>query len=270
MALVLFMMALGYANNLLYMIVFFLSAVALQSIYLTNLNVDRIFIEGTASETLFAEPNQKIRVFLNNKKNKQSYDVELRADKENVSKYQLAGLNEEVVEVKWHPTSRGWQKIPAITLQSHFPFGLLRAWKVYRDTKMVLIYPERRGQTTYPHGAGGEDRMSELGLFREHSEYQANDSVRRIDWRKSVKLRKLLVRKLESEGQRGVDFKWEQTEFLETIEDRLSQLALWIDQAESQGIQYSLTVDTFVAHRDREAMHYRRCMEFLATYMKES
>ena len=77
-----------------------------------------------------------------------------------------------------------------------------------------------------------------------------------------------MIRRFEEESAVQLDFNWEQTSGIKEFEDRVSQLALWVDQAERQGAEYSLQVGNWKSGRSRGPNHWNRCFEYLALMEK--
>ncbi len=281
---VLLLMAMGYANNLLYFFVFFLISVAVTGMWLTNKNVDRIKFEALSNSFLYAKENNilqlhcflkadrfsmiqsvfqiELRLFDRNHKDQKPYNCELIEDK-------------SLVPLTFVPERRGTSSLPRVELQSSFPFSMLRAWKYFHDTKNIVIYPERRGSRVLPQLSGlteeernylstdqqGEDQT---GIFSHHREYQNNDSVYRIDWKRSAKFNKLFIKKFEDDRSQKQVLSWGMAKELPNFEDKISQLALWIELCEKNRIEYRLLLPLYKTAFGLGDTHYRQCMEHLA------
>lgn len=266
MALILFFLAVGYANNLIYIFVFFLISVALTSVLITNKNVDGLEAENILSENNFADERGSFAVPIKNFFSTPAWEVSVFFEKteERTTVTSISPGEEESILIYWTPAERGVVKLPRLILQSTFPFGLLRAWKVFKKPREVLIYPARKGEPQFPQKSFGSDELKNSGLFRDHREYQSSDSMMRIDWRASARRQELLVKNFEEMEKPSLQFSWEQTSHLADFELRLSQLCLWIDEAEKQGHQYSLQLGTEKTARERGPSHWKTCLEILA------
>lgn len=267
MALVLFFLAVGYANNLIYIFVFFLISVALTGVLVTNKNVDGVEAENLQAESFFAEEKGTLVVTLKNHFSSSAWEINTYFEKSEEKSF-LSALNpaeEKNISVFWTSQQRGRIRLPRLIIQSTFPFGLLRAWKVYRKPREILVYPARKGERSFPLSSLSSEDFSNTGLFRDHRTYQSTDSMMRVDWRASARRQELLVKNFEHQDKPTLHFLWSQTEYLNNIEDRLSQLCLWIDEAERKGHQYSLQIGTHQTSLERGPAHWKRCLEVLAT-----
>lgn len=194
------------------------------------------------------------------------------------------------VEILWTPDRRGLTALPQLRLESTFPFRMLRAWKFFNSTHQVVIFPQRKGVSHIPEQGGGEGcgedqikNSSEVeqsyganstggfspqsgneGLFRDFREYQRTDSPSRIDWRRSLRLQKSVVKNYEQGGGRRLLIDWEQTAFLPDFEDRISQLALWLWLSEERREMYSLKIRTEQTEFFCGQEHLRLCLRKLA------
>lgn len=264
-------MAIGYTNNLIYFFVFFTISICLTTMLVTNDNIDRVLIQDVKAQDLFANEESVVEVTLKNRKARSAWDLSLFFSKtERSSVTQVAAFHETRASVLWVPPHRGEVRLPRLIMESTFPFGLLRAWKRGVLPTSLLVFPERKGQAQFPAPSREARGIDTTGLFREHRSYQSSDSPRRIDWRVVAKQQKLLVRKFETPEKQTLHFNWEQTSSLPMLEDRISQLALWVDLAEQQGHLYSLSIGIWNSEEDQGDEHWRKCMKHLALMTEPS
>lgn len=265
MALVLFFLAVGYANNLVYIFFFFLVSVALTSVLITNKNVDGVEVENISAEPVFAGEEGSLNLVLINYSKSPAWELEFFLEKNNKTFLSSLEPNDDnAVSVTWVPSQRGLVKVPRLYMQSYFPFGLLRAWKVFKDRGEVLVFPSRQGDKEFPRKSYDSTAFDNTGVFRDHRLFQGSDSLTKIDWRASARRQELLVKNFEESEKPSLHFSWRQTEHLADAEARLSQLALWVDEAERQGHSYSLSVGSFQSSLNRGPDHWRGCLEYLA------
>lgn len=266
MALVLFFMAVGYANNLIYIFVFFLISVGFTGILVTNRNIQDLQFENIKGTDIFANEDSELTLEIKNTSARDAWDVEARLEKTDIAstKTPVAPLAHEEFKIQFMCSHRGLQPLPRIVLESTFPFGLLRAWKVHKPETEILIYPERKGSQNFPQDAIAGEGSQNQGLFRDHRTFQTADPVSRIDWKASARRQELLVKNFEEPEKPTLHFFWEQTSHLANHEDRISQLALWVDAAEKTGHTYSLSVGTQDIPPSRGLLHWRDCQGTLA------
>lgn len=269
--LVLFFMAVGYANNLIYLFVFFLVSISVTGIILTNRNVDKAYVVNIIPEASFAQEEALVIVEVENRSSRPLWDLQLSfvgSEDEYVLK-NIEPRTRVVAEVSWVPAKRGINSLPVMVLKSTFPFGLLRSWQKYRFEQTALIYPRRTGERSFPPEARGEERLQTVGLFKEHRSYQSSDSPNRIDWRATARRQEILVKNYEEPEKEKLHFDFSQTQHLKDLEARLSQLTLWIDEAEKSHHDYSLKMNSFVLPSARGPGHQLHCLEYLAVVKEQ-
>lgn len=271
---VLLVMAIGYANNLLYFFVFLLISMALTGMWLTNKNVDSVQITDISAPLLFAKEDNSIDLHLHNKNHKSfSWDIEI-SFKDKSEKYEKVIVEEVQFDNKcafnWIPPQRGLHRFPRLRLESRFPYKMLNAWKYYDQKNEFVVYPQRRGIERIPQVQGKKSdheitaEVYEQGLFRDFREFQKSDSPRRIDWKRSLKHQKHLVKNYESSGEKKVILTWEMTSFQTDFEARVSQLAYWIEMCHQKQELYTLRIKNETSAFSSSASHYKECMHRLA------
>ena len=268
---------------MLYFFAFLLVSMALTGMWLTNKNVDSAELIDMHADFLFAGEKNIVTVFLKNKnynKNfKKNYedsiwDSELQIDPKFNSEIAIEKITEirkqTAILLTWIPAKRGHMTWPRLILQSRFPYKMLKAWKYLSKTENVLIYPQKAGRITLPSEMNGSamdgetEKSTNLELFRDFRPFQQTDSPLRIDWKKSLKHQRHLVKNFESSFQKKIIIDWSNTDFLQNFEEKISQLALWIDICEKKNDLYSLRIKAFQTEFDQNMPHYHRCLEKLA------
>ena len=255
-------MAIASQNNLIYLFVFSEISIALASMFYTNLNIHRVRLDEIKTTDCFANEANWVEIYLKTLKDKPIYQTSLRWNSEKTG-LSLAP-NTLFLSISWTPRKRGLQKLPALTVESSYPFGLLRSWKIQRSHQEILVFPARRGNVAFPPSAIGDKAVDKQGLFYDLRPFQRGDWPRRIDWRASQRAQKLLIRRFEEESSMQLAFEWSDTAHLTNAEERISQLALWVDTAEKQSSDYSLRIGAWNSGRGRGYAHWRKCMEHLA------
>lgn len=274
MTLVIFFLAAGYSNNLIFILVFFMISVGLSSTHFTNNNVQQINLISCSYDKLFAETPGHVFIQIENTSQKRkSFQLGLkfldsRSDAAEVLEMKPRETQQVVTQIKF--LRRGIQKLPVITLESDFPFGFLKAWKVKDMKTEVLVYPSLKGHVQFPREASQDPTQNSFGIFRDHKIYQPGDSKNKIDWRASAKRQNLLVKNFEEPEGLKLSFRWEQTSHIQGIEDRISQLALWVHEAEKLHADYAVHLGAFTVEFNQGFQHWKKIMDYLATVEMKS
>lgn len=116
------------------------------------------------------------------------------------------------IEVSGFEYGRGVFELPAVSLETFFPFGLIRAWTwMWFDAKLVVYPvpvepPEVSGAGGDEEGGQNKREGEELGDVRE---YHSGDSMRRVLWRHYAQREELVVRSRESVANKKVTLDWD-------------------------------------------------------------
>lgn len=233
-------MGMAYANNLVYVVCFYLTVMGLGLARSINDNVNEARIEAITSQEIFAGAPQKLQVQIRNDSKNKLHHLELRLDKKSdPTIFEIGPQESKVVEVLWTPPKRGHNKAPSLRLNSQFPSGLFNAWKIKKFTDEIIVYPALTGQKNYPDTA--QSPHESIGVLREIRDYKPGDSPRRIHWRSLAKNGQLRTMVHESQDGQSCHFAWEQLGNMK-LEDKLSQLALWLHQAQTNSQSWTLTL----------------------------
>lgn len=256
-------MAISSQNNLIYLFVLSEISVALTSMFFTNYNVYRCYLQQITHDDLFARETNWLHIALASQDQKKPQQMLVRW---NFSKEEFPVSDNLTCEVSWAPKRRGYQKIPRLIIESKFPFGLLRSWKIVRQIEEIIVFPERKGSDKFPSSAIDRNSLSNQGLFRDLRTFQSNDSIRRIDWRASQRLQQILVRRFEDFEISNLEFNWEQTSHLNNTEERISQLALWVERADKSLASFELNLPGWESGVGSGKEHVRKCYVQLAIW----
>jgi uncharacterized protein (DUF58 family) len=103
---------------------------------------------------------------------------------------------------------RGIYSLKGYRVQTDFPYGLLRAYRAFREERSLVVYPSftRLSRLDVPTGRryqpGGVALASALGdsyEFIGNREFREGDSMRNIDWRSTARLSRMIVREYREE-----------------------------------------------------------------------
>lgn len=258
-------MSIGFGNNIIFFIVSCLISMALVSLYISNENINRIKIADVEVPDLYADEESVIKIFIENHKTRDSFSLEFFYENENdVKVLPLVKANSKTqVEVRIKPFSRGKNTLPRLTLRSYFPFGLTRPWCLYHFKKDIVVFPAKKGSPNLPQNDGSLDLRQNAGMFRDLKDFSSSDSVRRVDWRRSQKHQKILVRTFEESEDKNIHIDIIKCASIEKFEDQLSQLSLWVSLAEKNDYSYSFRMGQFSVNRGQGRDHFLSIMNHL-------
>ncbi len=266
-------------NNFLYLYTFFLTSVGVTTLRLTNENISAIKIESVEIQEVFAGSPAYANVNLFNSSSQVKSFIEVYHDAKIITTVpEIAANSAYQARIELKPFLRGRHPLPRIILSTTYPFYLLNSWKVFRSKETFVVFPAQVGEAQLPfyeklHESVDNNlvhqRNSPDSEFTGHRKFEVGDSFRQVDWKAFARTEKLLVKDYQSFRAQEVDLRWSNTAAHLNLELRLSQLALWIEIAESKGFHYSLEIPGKVFEIQRGRSHYLKCLTALGLFGKD-
>ena len=166
---------------------------------------------------------------------------------------------------------RGLLQAGRLRVEACWPLGLFRAWSYLDSDADAVVYPRPAGNPAVPefsadsaeYQAGNQGGTDDFLGFRP---YRPGDSIRNIDWKALAREQGVLLKRFSGSGMRRLVLHWDQTTHLMDPERRLSQLCLWVLEAELQGLDYGLEIPGAQLPVNHGEHHQHRCLKALATY----
>lgn len=251
--LVLLLASINYQLNLGHLLTFLLLGCAGVSMHMTHRNLRGLALHLHPPRPVHAGQPLMLQAVIDNADARARRGVGLRLrhrlhkqDAETWCDVEAGG--QAVVHLSLLTEHRGRLQVPTIEVSTRFPFGLFRAWAVWRPAGEALVYPaleqpkpplrEARtdsGGRAGPVGAAGE--------FEGVRDYRRGDPLRQVAWKKSSRTFEatgaLVSRDREARSQRELWLDWQATAGLAT-EARLSRLAAWVVAADAAGWAWGL------------------------------
>jgi uncharacterized protein (DUF58 family) len=179
------------------------------------------------------------------------------------------------------PGRRGWHAVPAIVLETRFPFGLLRAWSYWRPASRVLAWPvaERQapplplsgaqGQATAQRAASSAPDPDPVGV----RPWRRGDAAQHILWKKSAQSMAgggdPVSREHLPAAAPELHLRWEDAAAVADPEARIARLTAWVREADARGARFALHLpgDPAGAHALAQGEpHLLACLGRLATW----
>ena len=287
----LFVMLLGainYSNSMGHLLVFLLASLGHTTMLHTHRNIAKIELKHAHAEPVFCEQAAKFTVVLNNLNDRDVNQFELASRQKEVNSWNpvkkvLNGFvcSSHVTHIPARQTAstfveiathqRGYQPLGTIQLSSHFPLGLFNCWTQFKTEIKVLVYPKPEGKLPLPNAMGLGDMFKqsrEKGLddFAGFNNYRTGDPVHTIAW-KAVARDEVLRTKQFSGAQSGRRIlSWNETAGVGDTEKRLSQLCLWLLEAENSSTSSKLELPNKTVDFGIGETHLHECLTALALY----
>ena len=266
--------SINYQLNLGYVLTFLLAGSGLVSMHLTHGTLRGLTLRLRGSPPGFAGDAALIEVVLTSPSGTRHGIVLRFADRRahsGLSFCDVPALGQESARVSIVPARRGWHAVPPLVVETGFPFGLFRAWTVWRPAAQVLAWPRPEHPAPALPGAtpvAGERPAvlrSEGGELDGVRAWRRGDGLRRVVWKKVAKTGTLVSRETAAGGTRELWLDWQSSAGGDT-EQRLSRLAGWVLLAEQSGLSYGLRLpgrELAPGHGDG---HKRAALEMLALW----
>jgi uncharacterized protein (DUF58 family) len=175
------------------------------------------------------------------------------------------------VTLRFPAAARGEYEITQLRLTSAYPLGFLRARRESATRQSYFVYPKPAGDSKLPshlpdaRNAGRQTLTGEGDDFAGVRAYIAGESQRHIDWKAVARGQPLMTKQFTVETDDLLLLDFNQVRQAE-VETRLSQLALWIVEAERLRRRYALRLPGLEIAPSSGEEHYHRCLRALAVF----
>ncbi|MBI3570866.1 MAG: DUF58 domain-containing protein [Gammaproteobacteria bacterium] len=263
--------AINYGNGLAYALTFLLGSLAVVSMLYTHRNLFRLRLSAGICAPVFAGETAVFRIHLANDSPTPRFGVMVMQNKNEIACVDIPAHGSADVEVPVPAVKRGWLTMPAVTLTTRFPLGLLYSWsrRVALDHS-CLVYPRAAEPTPLQTRAeeslepttgiktGGDDYIGAR-------EFQPGDSPRHVDWKAVARGEPWRVKQFGGGYQATVWLDWDTLEGID-VETRLSILTRWVLDAERDGMLYGLRLPEQTLNPSSGEPHQHECLKRLALF----
>lgn len=258
--------AINYQSSLIYLLVFILGSTFLISIWLCFFNMQGLVVR--VSHIAPVQAGEPVRVELAaNLAGKERSGFYVKLDEQADTNY-WPMEKAPVIEIRGFEYGRGVFDLPAVSLETFFPFGLIRAWTwMWFDSKLVVYPvpvepPELSGSGDDEEGGQQKREGEELGDVRE---YQSGDSMRRVLWRHYARREELVVRSRESVASKKVTLDWVSYSDFGT-EQALSYMCFDVLSLFEANQEFALTMPNGGVPLGAGEAHRDQCLTVLARF----
>jgi uncharacterized protein (DUF58 family) len=185
---------------------------------------------------------------------------------------EIAEAGQTSVHLSWLAPGRGLHGLPVVRAESRYPFGLFRAWTIWRPAGEQWVYPRPEAPTPpWPQAdaAQGDDRPSARSgtgtEFEGVRAYRRGDTLRQVVWKKAARTGEMISRETAGAVQREMWLRWSQVQGLDT-EARLSRLAAWAIAADEAGHHWGLALPGTELAPDNGTAHRHAALRALAAW----
>lgn len=273
--LVMLLAAINYQLNLGYALTFLLAGAGVVSMHMTHGNLRGLTLHLRPLGSGFAGEPVHLEVVVGNP-GRERHGLALRFEDRRAFGKGMAWCDapaggQSLVQLSFVPPHRGWHPAPALVLETLFPFGLFRAWTVWRPAGRALAWP--RAEQPVPAlplaaSSAGDERSrhrssgSELDGVRP---WRRGDTMRQVVWKKVARSGELVSRETAGTASRALWLDWHETGAADT-ELRLSRLAAWLVLADREGLDCGLRLPGRELPPQHGDAHRRQALDLLAQW----
>jgi uncharacterized protein (DUF58 family) len=270
--LVMLLGSMNYSNSMAFALTFLLAGLGLVSMHHTHANLVNIVVRGGRVQAAFAGDTARFVLELENPAAPPRYALRAGwSDQTPLGSTDLAGQQGGTLTLTLPAARRGWLPAPRFSVLTEFPLGLFHAWTWIELDMACLVYPrpapkgERPPATSGGTGprAGMRQGQEEFAGLRS---YQRGDAMRSIHWKSMSKLQTPQVKLFAETLEKELWLDWSSMPPAWDAERRLSQMARWVLDAESDGRSYGLRLPEFSQAPGRGELHRHECLKALALY----
>jgi uncharacterized protein (DUF58 family) len=261
--------SINYGNSLGFILTFLLASLTVITILYTYRNLLDLKISIGNIEPVYCQQAMSVPFIFTNT-HYARFSISLSYSKHPDITFDLTQENNQLINYFLTANVRGLHKLQKFTFSTTFPLGLFRAWSYFEVDKDYLVYPKPAGRPQLPdnlfykatllgdQGQGSDD-------FAGQRKYHPGDSLKHVNWKALAKEQDLLTKQFGGDRCEELWLNWASTQGLST-ELRLSQLALWIIEAQRLGLSYGLNIPDQEIPPSHGDLHLNLCMKTLALF----
>ena len=256
----------------IYLLLFALTAVFLVSIPNTLINLAGVTLRVESAKPTFAGHEVSLPVEMVNTSRGTRYGIELALSAPGHKRERVNCIppeNAARLILRFPALQRGEHKIGVLCLTSAFPLGFIRVSKKFVSSQTYFVYPKPAGHPQLP---ASRTRSPESGAhFGEGDDfagvraYIPGESQRHIDWRAVARGQPFMTKQFVAEAEAAVHLDFLALR-LADVEERLSQLALWVIEAERTRRPYSLRLPGTYIQPGFGQSHFHQCLRALSLF----
>jgi uncharacterized protein (DUF58 family) len=261
-------------NAAVYLLLFVLTAVFLVSIPHTLINLAGVTVTLESVPPAFVGQEVSLPLEIMNDSRAIRYGIELGVSGSNRKRQRIDYIPAHKaarVTLRFPTRQRGEHSVETLYLTSAYPLGFIRFLKKFASSQTYIVYPKPAGEVRLPSSFVLRRDGRPLTEFGEGDDfagvrpYVRGESQRHIDWRAVARGQSLMTKQFtaEAEGVVYLDFSALGSA---DVEEKLSQLALWVIEAERARRPYALRLPGTQILPAVGQAHFHQCLRALSLF----
>lgn len=263
--------AINYNLSLGYALVFLLTGLGLVTLLHTFRNLVQLEISPGRAEPVFMGETALFGLLLHNPRGQDRYAIRLQLEGGRMVSTDMMAAATVTLRLPVATKKRGWFRPGRVTLETHYPLCLVRAWSYVEPDMRCLVYPRPEVDAPpLPYAAAGDTSGNRAGKgtedffgLRPHS---PSDSPRHIAWKAVAREQPLLIKQFAGANSAQIWLDWAELPTDLDVEARLSRLTRWLLDAHATGLAFGLRLGAVEFPLGLGDRHFRDCLEALALY----
>lgn len=261
-------------NTAVYLLFSALAAVFLVSIPRTLINLTGVTVTLESVQPAFVDQEVSLPLEIMNDSRATRHGIELvllGSNKERQRIDYIPANKAARVTLRFQVRQRGEHKVGTLCLTSAYPLGFIRFLKKFASSQTYIVYPKPAGHVTLPSSFAGRRDGRPLTEFGEGDDfagmraYVLGESQRHIDWRAVARGQPLMTKQFTAEEEGVVFLDFSALDSAD-VEERLSQLALWVIEAERARRPYGLRLPGTEIPPAVGQSHFHQCLRALSLF----
>jgi uncharacterized protein (DUF58 family) len=251
-----------------------LTAVFLVSIPHTLINLAGVTVTLESVQPAFVGQEVSLPLEIMNDSRAIRYGIELTVSGPNRKRQRIDYIPAHKaarLTLRFPARQRGEHCVETLRLTSAYPLGFIRFLKKFASSQTYIVYPKPAGEVRLPSSFVLRRDGRPLTEFGEGDDfagvrpYVHGESQRHIDWRAVARGRSLMTKQFtaEAEGVVYLDFSALGSA---DVEEKLSQLALWVIEAERARRPYALRLPGTQILPAVGQAHFHQCLRALSLF----
>jgi len=264
--------SINYANNLGFLLTFFLTSIGLLAMVHTWRNLAGLRLRCGRVDPVFSGQSARFSFSLDSTDQRLRPDIELFFDRHAMDACDAGPDQDNRLQLLVPMAKRGHFNLGRCFLRTRFPLKLYRAWAYLEPGLTCLVYPnpvpwrsiDYQGLSTDPaNGLFRKDISG--GEFHGLRKYRVGDPLKHVHWKALARGLDLMSREYESPVSADFWLDWEDTPGPDA-ENRLGQLCFAVLEASRSGLQFGLRIPGTRISPDAGDHHLTTCLTALTLF----
>src|SRR5262249_31896206 len=261
-------------NAAVYLLLFVLTAVFLVSIPHTLINLAGVTVTLESVQPAFVGQEVSLPLEIMNDSRAIRYGIELAVSGPNWKRQRIDYIPAHKaarVTLRFPARQRGEHCVETLFLTSAYPLGFIRFLKKFASSQIYIVYPKPAGDVRLPSSFVLQRDGRPLTEFGEGDDfagvrpYVHGESQRHIDWRAVARGQSLMTKQFTAEAESVVYLDFSALGSTD-VEEKLSQLALWVIEAERARRPYALRLPGTEILPAVGQAHFHQCLRALSLF----